>query len=337
MITAKEIRIQAKEVRSLCWVGDRLVDWVGGGRWFTLDGVIYGQTVNYAFNFDAAITSPSGAYSAIFTRLGTKGLLLERGRIIRELNRSFYHANAYEYPIALLRLADGREVIAHCPDHYNQLEIDDLETGNRLTTLASRQPSDYFFSRLAASADGRFLLSAGWHWHPMDRIKVFSLERALQDAAHLDGTGIGLELWAENSSASFLGPHQLVAWLYDEFDYERYEDEAEGFFERQKEGGILRSFDLNTQSHLSTCYPSMMVGTVMPVGTTHVVGFYGHPKLFELKDGQMTASWPHLYSGKQQSSIIWGALSMPSLAIDAVHNRFALSDDNGITVVQFAL
>src|SRR5438093_13759071 len=98
-------------VRSLCWLGDRLVDWAGGGHQIGLDGEVYEEPVNYAYTFDAAIVSPSGRYAVIYTRLGTKGLLLDNGKIVREFNRSFYHANAYEYPVALFQLPDGREVI----------------------------------------------------------------------------------------------------------------------------------------------------------------------------------------------------------------------------------
>jgi hypothetical protein len=53
--------------------------------------------------------SPSGEFAVIYTRLGTKGLVLHRGKIIREINRSFYHADVYEYPIGLAALKNGRE------------------------------------------------------------------------------------------------------------------------------------------------------------------------------------------------------------------------------------
>ena len=46
-----------------------------------------------AYRFDAACVSPSGGYAVIYERLGTKGLLLRDGVIVREIDRSFYHAS----------------------------------------------------------------------------------------------------------------------------------------------------------------------------------------------------------------------------------------------------
>jgi hypothetical protein len=114
MISCREIRIPASHVRSLVWHDDELIDWAAGGQRFLLSGEAVPRHVNYAFPFDAAVSSPSGEYAVIYTRLGTKGLVLRRGEIVREINRSFYCADAYEYPVALLRIADGREVLAHC-------------------------------------------------------------------------------------------------------------------------------------------------------------------------------------------------------------------------------
>ena len=102
----------AKGIKSLVWEGDELVDWVAGGRRFRLDGRVIEPNVRYAFAFDAARNSPSGEFSVIYTRCATKGLVLQRGKVLREINRSFYHAAVYEYPIAMFALADGREAIA---------------------------------------------------------------------------------------------------------------------------------------------------------------------------------------------------------------------------------
>lgn len=96
--------------------------------------------------------------------LGTKGLLLRNGQIVRELNRSFYHANIYEYPVCLVRHG-ARTLLIHCPEDYNRLEIEDAETGGKLT-LRSSDPADIFHSRLRPSANGGRLLSAGWAWAP---------------------------------------------------------------------------------------------------------------------------------------------------------------------------
>jgi hypothetical protein len=46
--------------------------------------------VRYGYRFDAATASPDGRFAVIYERLGTKGLLLDDGQIVRELDRSFY-------------------------------------------------------------------------------------------------------------------------------------------------------------------------------------------------------------------------------------------------------
>lgn len=115
MFSTREIRISAKGVRSLVWNGDELIDWAGGGTRFLLSGETVPNPVYYPYAFDASVMSPSGEFAVIYTRLGTKGLVLHRGQILREINRSYYHAGAYEYPIALARLGNGREVLIHSP------------------------------------------------------------------------------------------------------------------------------------------------------------------------------------------------------------------------------
>src|SRR5688572_2620497 len=96
-----------QNVRSLCWHHGDLVDWVDGGTRYRLDGTVVPRTVFYAYRFDHALIAPNGRYVALIERLGTKGLILKNGEIVREINRSYYFANAYEYPIIFLTLPDG--------------------------------------------------------------------------------------------------------------------------------------------------------------------------------------------------------------------------------------
>lgn len=88
--------LPAKGVRSLSWQGDTLVDWVSGGNLHSLDGTSRRSYVNWAYGFDRAVTSPDGRFAVIYETLGTKGLVLKDGEFVREINRSFYHASAYE-------------------------------------------------------------------------------------------------------------------------------------------------------------------------------------------------------------------------------------------------
>ena len=177
--------IPAGNVQSLCWQGDALVDWAGGAERYRLDGTSLGRSVSYSYRFDRAVTSPNGQYAVIYEVLGTKGLVLKDGRILREINRSFYHANVYEYPVVLFDLPDGRTVLAHCPDEYNTLEIEDAETGERLTERTDKS-ADFFHSRLSVSPGGQYLMSAGWIWHPFDYASLFDIAEALTRPESLD-------------------------------------------------------------------------------------------------------------------------------------------------------
>ena len=123
-----EIKIPATDVRSLVWAGDQLIDWCSGGTVYSLDGSVLSGSCPHDESFDAAVTDPTGRFSVIYQRVGTRGLLLDSGEVIREIQRSDYHAEAYEYPVCLLEHR-GRTLFVHCPEEYNRLEIEDVLTG----------------------------------------------------------------------------------------------------------------------------------------------------------------------------------------------------------------
>jgi hypothetical protein len=172
-------------VRSLYWHGDALVDLASGGITYHLDGTKKPSSVFYAYQFDRAIGFRETGYAILYEVLGTKGLILKNGKHVREINRSYYHANVYEYPVAIFELPDGRIVIAHCPEKYNRIEIEEIESGKRLA-VRQGDPQDFFHSRLQVSSDGEYLISVGWVWHPLDFVQLFSIREALQNPSHLD-------------------------------------------------------------------------------------------------------------------------------------------------------
>lgn len=327
MISCREIRIPASHVRSLVWHDDELIDWAAGGQRFLLSGESVPRHVNYAFPFDAAVSSPSGEYAVIYTRLGTKGLVLRRGEIVREINRSFYCADAYEYPVALLRIADGREVLAHCPWGYNQLELEELQTGKRLTAGVPRKPSDFFHSRLMASPDGRTLASAGWMWHPIDEVRAFDVETALRDPSHLDGKGFDIDAWAEETGGGFDPDGRLVVALNG------IEEDGVDVCATADTPVEIRTFDLHAPSIVRR---SGRVGTLMVVGSRHVLGLYEYPKLIDASTGNVVQDWPHIRSGLQTTGILVGdEKAPPPVALDTIGQRCAIADSEGITVLLF--
>jgi hypothetical protein len=167
--------IETNNLSTLTWTNDCLIDWANSGRQYFANGQVKELGSYYfAFSFDSAITSEDGIYSVIYKKLGTKGLLLKKGQILREINRSYYQAEVYEYPIAFAKLKEGRNILIHCPEDYCRLDFDEVETGNRLTNHIDRKPSDFFHSRLEVSPDNRKLLSKGWAWHPFDFVEVLA-------------------------------------------------------------------------------------------------------------------------------------------------------------------
>ena len=327
------ISVSKGKVASLVWHGDELIDHLGaGGRIWTVDGTERPIRVGWGYKFDRAIASPSGHYTALLHTLGTKGVLLRDGKFVRELNRSFYHADAYEYPAEFIRLADGREVLVHCPDEYNRLEIEDAESGERLSSRTTKSP-DFFHSRLAASADGTHLLSAGWYWHPRGELNVYSVDAALRDPSHLDGVGLvgPPKPWAaEVLAAAFLPDNSVV--IEGEPTEERY-DEGEEDAELLDKGELGR-WSLSEGRWLSRVRVDEIIGTMVGVDAC-VLGLYGHPKLVDVSTGQVVERWPEIRSGKQTSPIIWHQKEddlAPPIALDRARGRIAISQADGIHV-----
>jgi len=331
-----QIIIPASNVSSIVWQGDTLVDWVKGGRTFDLDGTIRDARVNWAFPFDAACATPDGRFAVIYQRCGTKALVLQGTKCLREINRSFYQAHVYEYPICIWQAPDDRALIAHCPEEYNQIEIEDAETGKRLTQ-GVRCPEDFFHSRLKVNAAGTSLLSAGWVWHPWSSVIYFDIAKALHDPSHLDENGN----MAPHSFNVSLAEHSTACWQTNErvlIGASSVEEDREEVAEVNAPELRLRPKGIAVYDVASGCYIKSAVldevtGTMMPLGETHAVCFFKHPRIVDLESGNTIVRWDDLDTGAQTSSIIWNA-KLPPLAIDAERRRFAVAGAEGITVIQ---
>src|SRR3954469_6677884 len=197
-LSVREIVVD--EQRSLAWFLYALVDWLGGRR-VTLAGDVQRFGVGSTYRFDAAVGR--GDLGVIYESLGTKGRVVRwngslptRGWIpigfneLREIDRSYYHADNYVFPIEVLTLPDGRAAIAHCPRAYCRLDIE-LPDGTLLTPRDAKG-EDCFHSRPEASPEGRWLLGNGWVWQPSNVVHVFDVARALAEPAYLSTGGIKL-------------------------------------------------------------------------------------------------------------------------------------------------
>jgi hypothetical protein len=322
---------QGMPIRSLCWVNDELIDWVGGGGRYQLDGGYIRTGVYYPYNFDHAVVSPNHIYAALLVRCGTKGLLLKNGKILREINRSYYHASVYEYPFTFLQLPTGETAIAHCPDEYCRIEIEEVETGRRLTERLS-EPVDFFYSRLAVSADNKFLLSAGWIWHPFDYYRLFDLEKVLSNPEELDApmdyrltqSGVCVD------NAVFGLSNELILTTFDEY-YNPDEAETEG--QHLLPHNSIAVYDQAKRGIIQQAQLSEPTGILMALDG-YAVSFFNHPKLIDLSTGSIRLQWDELDSGRQSGSIIHQLPLIPPLALDSINKRFAVASEKEITVTQ---
>ncbi|MGW7239540.1 hypothetical protein [Streptomyces sp. NPDC054804] len=275
--------------KSLAWQGDELVSATGGGRRWGRDGVERRAPFAWSFPFDAGTTSASGAYSAVYQERGTKAVLLGGDRAVRELNRSYYHATDYDYPLALGALADGREVVVHCPDEYNVLQIEDAASGERLTA-GGREPEDVFHSRLSLSPDGRHVLSVGWLWQPFGTALVYDTTLALTDPGTLEGEGvlpIAAVMNGVVTAGCWLDADRLVlATGAEEWD----EEEAAGLPARHLGVWSVSGGRWLHRSPVTDAEPGVLL---LPRGD-QVICFSGHPRLLDTATGVVVAEWPEV-------------------------------------------
>lgn len=319
---------------SLCWINDELTDFTWGCI-YNLDGS-FRRIPGYGWRFNCATVSPGGDYVVLYGRNETKGIILHHGKILREINRSYRGISETEFPVTLFRLADGRDVMAHCPDHYGTIEIEDVVTGQRLTNASSRHHRDIFHSRFAVNSAGTLLLSAGWIWHPLGTIDVFSIEDALKDSSTLDqASDITPPLWAELCAAAFHGDSALILSTTSE-GYDNVHGSDEGWGGDMVEPHRLRLalYDLEEKVYRTVVHVGEPTGTLMPLSDRYAIGFYDHPKIFDLITGHIVHRWPGLYTGKQESAIVFSGSDIPPLALDPANSRFAVADKDGITVVE---
>ncbi|WP_234344171.1 hypothetical protein [Streptomyces sp. NRRL F-5123] len=314
--------------RSLAWQGDDLVSWTAGGRRWGPDGTEGAAEFFWGFPFDAATVPAPGPYRVVYQERGTKGVLLEGRRVVRELNRSFSHATSFDYPVALGRLGDGRDVVVHCPDEYHTLQIEDARSGERLTAGA-REPEDVFHSRLGLSPDGRHLLSIGWFWQPFGTAQVFDTAQALADPATLDGEGVlpcEAVTGGEVSAGCWLDADRLVLATG-----------REEWYSPDEEPEALPVLHLGVWSvsgrrwlHRS---PVPEPGVLLLPRGDQVVTLHGHPRLLDTVTGRVLAQWPDVAVPTKSLCYSRKSHLTPVAALHPDGSRLAVVQAEGIAVV----
>ena len=316
---------------SLDWDGEQLIDWVDGGCLYKLDGKFVQSGRRYSYSrFDSAIQFIDGDiyWTIIYEKRGTKGLLLKNGEDIREINRSYYQADVYEYPIAFFKM-DNEVCIAHCPDEYNKLEIEHAESGKRLIQVeGERDLKDCFISRLRVNKTNTHLLNAGWVWHPVDIFELYDIKKGIQDPKHFDTWSDEYIYSGDIVSAEFLGKEMILIATC----FEGGETEAE---ENKLVENQIGLYHIEKKKYLKIATIDFNVGTFIPINEDYGLSLYKYPKLVDLNTGKIIQKFEDIYSGEQGSSIIHHLEKIPPIAIDIEQNRIAIGIEKGIEILTF--
>lgn len=316
---------------TLGWNGNQLVCFENGEQYYpaydsypTWRGMP--ERIGYSFGgqFDRAITSPDARYILLYTNLGTKGLLLRSpNELIREVNRSYYCADVYEYP-AVFVVADGRTFLVHCPLEYCRLDFEDVETGEIVTMLPDRKPQDFFHSRLEISPGGRYLISKGWVWHPVDMITFYTIEDCLKNPLLLDEC-VHIKTQDEEANEKEFG---------DDFEFS-----SASFLNDQMllvvtpgANSTLYWWNMNNRKVIRKLKTEDQLGNLLAIDEHRAWDFFHHPKLIDLDTGKIEWQEEGINTGNQNSSIIHD-LQLPPIAWNRKASKLAIGGENKVEIL----
>lgn len=323
------IQIEADSVQTLVWIKDKLFDFARG-RSYSLD-TNEPDHLGYRlrFNFDAAIVSDDGIYVVVYQKLGTKGLLLKHGEILREINRSYYQSDMYEYPVAFFKALNGKVYLIHCPIAYNQLDFEDVETGEIISNIGRNSP-DFFHSRLEVSPNHKRLLSKGWIWHPYDQVIAFNLESCLKNPLLLDKPIEFSSIHYEVCTAGFIDDDCVLLGVSDDAEY---------FNEDEMISGLLKSqlivWDCKKNAQLDQLSLEAEIGNFIVINDSLILDLYKYPKLIDFKAGRILEQLPEINSGLQSSSLIGHLENLPKTAWNAESKQLAITTVSSIELLSF--
>ncbi len=332
--------LPAGPVASLTWQNNSLIDWIGGGRRFFLDGRHMAAQHQLSGRFSDVTVSPNGRYVVLYQKFGTQALLLVAGREPIRLRRSDYRADITPYPICLWTDPTSKHTLmAHCPEQHDRLEIDDLDTGRRLSGGVSRDPIGYFHARLSVNPDASCLMSDAWVWTPWDCVGVYDLRRVFHNPAALDAfqyqAGHSRDtFYAEESFGCWQSSQRILVTGSETAEAEDANDQIAKRGTRLLPFGIA-SYDLARRRYVQSIQCDHPPGVIMPIGEHHVVSFYDHPKLICLETGNVIQAWPELPTGHETGSALYEEqdTQVPIKAMDPKQGRFAVVKDGNIHVV----
>jgi hypothetical protein len=314
--------ITAGFLKTICWSGDAIVDWAGGCV-YSLDGLKKQLGQYYAFNLDSSIVSSDGQYAFINHKLGTKGLLLKQGELLREINRPYYWANAYEYPAAFATIK-GTTYLIHCPLAYNRLDFENVETGELVTNIPGRNPSDVFHSRLEINATNTFLISKGWVWHPLNVVEVFNIIDCIKNPLLLDNSTLTANVGVEVCTASFISDSKVLIGSFGEvYDEDRLNLPT----------NHIAVWDLQSNEVSGSVAVNGEFGNLYSINDKFAWDTFKFSKIINIITGEIMDKDESVYSGEQNSSIIGGdKFKFPQIAFNRQNKQLAITGQEKIEV-----
>jgi len=314
---------------SLHWYDGALMDWVSGIL-YKLNGEQ--QRCGYSIGrpFDAVRQSSDGVYAVVFERLGTKGLVLKNGKIIRAINRSYYCAQSYEYPIEIIKLSEGYAIV-HCPEEYNLIEIELIESGRKITKTEGRDPVDCFHSSLQVNASNTHMLNAGWVWHPYGILELYDLEKAIADNGQFDRSSFSLPIRGEVGSAAFLNDDLFVVGTTCEGPIDDETPVGNDLGPNQ-----IGLFSISENRFVKMCAVDRNIGVLVPMNMDCVLDLYQYPKVVDVNSGAVLESVADIDSGKEDMAITHRSNIIPSMAISFTERKIAIETRTTIELLEWS-
>lgn len=318
--------IKAYSVRTIDWFDNKVVDWNSAGTQYLENGEKEQlHKYHHGFVCDGSITSENGEYVLIFQKLGTKGLLLKNGELLREINRSYYQSSVYEFPAVFFTLKNETYLI-HCPIEYCRLDIENVETGEIITNKLKRDPQDFFHSRLEVSKDNKHLLSKGWFWHPFDSIELFNIEDCINEPKLLDEGKTIPNVTSEICSASFIDNDRVLVCASKE---ESMDDENE----EPIPPGHIAIWNIKSNEVEKSVRINGEFGNIFAIDDKKCWDLYKYPKIIDLTTGEIIDKIEDVNSGNQGSSIIHHLEYLPKIAFNPKTKQIAIAKDNTIEIL----
>jgi hypothetical protein len=314
---------------TLDWHSNQVVDWSQAATCFALDGSKSQlQRYHFAYSFDSAISSDCQQYAFIYQRLGTKGLLLKNGEILREINRSYYQAESYEYPAAFYTAPNGEVFLIHCPKAYCQLDFEAVETGEIPTATSDRKPADIFHSRLRLSTDQKTLLTQSWVWQPWDVAEIYDINACFQTPTLLDQVCSFRDIQTEVCSADFIDNQHIILYSSDE---DAFDDEEENLLPPQH----FITYDIASKTYSTAIKTSEPCGNIYIISQYYAWDTYLYPKVIDLRTGEIVAKIADIDTSRQRSAIISHLEKLPQIAYNRTSQKLAILQGKDVEILTF--